>query len=68
VKTLTPALPRLKTIQSVASETGISVFTIRRLIDRGDLRVVRLPGIRRLYIADSDARQALATWTRESQQ
>jgi hypothetical protein len=64
----TAALPRLKTLQECSAETGIPSFTLRRLIERGDLRVVRLPGIRRLYLDAAEVAQALNAWTRESQQ
>lgn len=64
----TPALPRLKTLQAVSEEIGIPCFTLRRLIERGELRVVRLPGIRRLYLDAADVARALNTWASESLQ
>jgi hypothetical protein len=61
-----PALPHLITLQAAAKASGIAVFTLKRLADRGELRLVRPPGVRRLYISASDLASAIETWAQES--
>jgi excisionase family DNA binding protein len=49
------------TVAAVAHELGVSMRTVQRWVERGDLAAVRLPG-GRLRIARRDLDAAVARW------
>ena len=49
------------TVAAVAEELGVSMRTVQRWVERGDLAAVRLPG-GRLRIARRDLDAAVSRW------
>ena len=66
--TRTPAAsPRLIDTRTAAEMLGISVWTVRRLIDAGTLPTVRIPttqdrDVRRILIDRTDIERLVAKW------
>jgi excisionase family DNA binding protein len=56
------AAPRLLSVQDVADETGLSVWTVRDLIGGGALPRVELPGVRRVLVDRRDLERAIEAW------
>lgn len=56
------ARPTLVSLQSAALESGLPVSTLRDLIARGALPVVRPPNMRRVWIRRADLEQAIERW------
>lgn len=50
----TTAVPRLLTLQSASQASGIPTNSLRDLVSRGHLPVVRLPGNRRVFVLADD--------------
>lgn len=49
------------TVQRAAEETGIPLYTLRRLIDQGLLRSVRITGFRKPLIFRADLERLVVT-------
>lgn len=60
-------LNRLLTVQQVARETGLSVWTVRGLIADGRLPSVRPPGLRRIFIDRQDLERSITSWREAGQ-
>ncbi len=57
-----PSAPDLIDTRRIEREYGISRFIARTLIDRGELPVVRPPGIRRVLVDRRDLERAIESW------
>lgn len=55
---------RLLSVQQVSTEIGIPLDSLDKLISRGHLPVVELPGIRRRFVDRSDLEACLESWKR----
>jgi excisionase family DNA binding protein len=57
---------RLLSLPEVAYRLGATIRTVQRLIERGVLIPVRLPGVRRTLLAETDIAKLIATSRRSS--
>jgi excisionase family DNA binding protein len=61
-------IPRLMNLRQIEQATGISRFTIARLVSRGELPALRetATGIRRVLVDAADVAALIERWKRES--
>ena len=55
-------LARLLSVQQIEREFGLSMWTVRDMIARGDLPAIRPPNLRRIFVAREDLERALEAW------
>src|SRR5262249_16134880 len=53
---------RLVSLRNAADEVGLAYHTLYELIQHGHIPVVRLPGMRSLYIEGRDLDSAIDSW------
>jgi len=53
---------RLVSLRNAADEVGLAYHTLYELIQRGHIPVVRLPGMRSLYVERRDLDTAINSW------
>ena len=54
--------PRLLGFNDAGAYLGCSYWTVRSLVERGELPAVRIPGVRRTLIDRTDIDRLITTW------
>ncbi len=57
---------RLISLRDAENEYGIPKDTLRKLIERGELRAIEPPGVRRVFLVREDVEAAIESWTRKA--